>query len=218
MYVAKRQGKDRVISFVDGQKQGGPDKTSYSPGQSRLAALAQLADQHGAGEPQSQEVAALVQELAAALGLPPQEAAAAVEAAGICDAGMAGLPASLLESPDPLTPLEWELVHTHPVTGAQLARGLGASDAIAQAVTHHHEHWDGSGYPAGLVGEEIPRAARLIHAVVAYTAMVRERRYRASLTPEQALSELASRSGSQFDPAVVKALLRVTTTSETVSS
>jgi HD-GYP domain-containing protein (c-di-GMP phosphodiesterase class II) len=198
-----------VMSFAAGQRAGGTGGSSYSSGQPQLTALVEMADSRAPGGPQSQAVAALVEALAGELGMSRHEIAEAVEAAALCDLGMVSVPESILSRPAALTALEWELVREHPVSSAQIARRLGAGERIAQALTHHHEHFGGGGYPAGLSGEQIPRSSRLLHTAAAYVAMQRERPYRAPLAAGEALAEIQAASGPQFDPEIVAALERV---------
>ena len=97
----------------------------------------------------------------------------------------------------------------HPRTGERLVRGFGASERIAQAVAHHHERFDGSGYPAGLAGQDIPLGARIVFAAVAYEAMTTERPYRGRLSRDEAVADLRRSAGTQLDPQVVDALIGV---------
>jgi HD-GYP domain-containing protein (c-di-GMP phosphodiesterase class II) len=98
-------------------------------------------------------------------------------------------------------------VKRHPEFGHSLLDGLGI-EPVEEGVLHHHEHWDGSGYPDGLVGEEIPLGARIILVADAFEAITADRPYRAAQSAEAALAELRDKAGTQFDPAVVEALER----------
>jgi putative two-component system response regulator len=131
---------------------------------------------------------------------------AAIEGALLHDVGKLFVEESILEKPGPLTPDERRQVDRHPVDGERLVRGFVDPD-VADVERAHHERWDGKGYPYGLIGEEIPLAARLVAVADAFQAMLEERPYRESLTAEAALDELHACSGSQFDPACVAALV-----------
>jgi HD-GYP domain-containing protein (c-di-GMP phosphodiesterase class II) len=98
------------------------------------------------------------------------------------------------------------VVQTHPLVGAELLRAWGM-DVAAEFVAQHHEHVDGSGYPRGLAGDDIALEARIIHVADAYVAMTLDRPSRRALSPEEAQEELRRHSGTQFDAAVVEALL-----------
>ena len=107
-----------------------------------------------------------------------------------------------------LTDEEWALMKQHPVISAEIIEALLDDDYVA-GVRHHHERCDGGGYPDGLAGEEIPLIARLLCLVDSYDAMSSRRVYRPALTDEECLAELRECSGTQFDPGMVEAFLRV---------
>ena len=100
---------------------------------------------------------------------------------------------------------EYSIVKRHPEFGHSLLEGLGI-DPVDEWVLHHHEHWDGSGYPNGLAGEDIPLGARIILVADAFEAITADRPYRPAQTQETALAELRACAGTQFDPAVIEAL------------
>jgi putative nucleotidyltransferase with HDIG domain len=126
------------------------------------------------------------------------------------DVGKIAIPKSLINKPGPLDDGEWAVMRTHTVEGQRiLDRVGGVMREVGRVVRASHEHWDGSGYPDGLAGEEIPLAARVVIACDAYHAMTTSRSYRAALSPRVAVGELRRCSGTQFDPAVVDALLAV---------
>ena len=116
-----------------------------------------------------------------------------------------GLPDAILKAPRRLTEEEYAIVKRHPEFGHSLLDGLGI-EPVEDWVLHHHEHWDGSGYPEGLAGEEIPLGARVILVADAFEAITADRPYRPAQSEEAALAELRDNAGSQFDPAVVQAL------------
>ncbi len=123
------------------------------------------------------------------------------------DAGKVGVPERILSKPGPLTAAEWRVMRTHPVIGYQMLENIPFMTTAAEIVRCHHEMFDGSGYPEGLRGEEIPLPARAFSVVDAFDAMTTDRPYRRAMPAEQAAAELARMAGSQFDPAVVEVFL-----------
>ncbi len=115
----------------------------------------------------------------------------------------------IISHPGPLTEKQRKIISSHPIRGAELLASISTLDrAIIKAVRHHHEHFDGSGYPDGLAGESIPLSARIIMVADTVDAMLSARPYRPALSPASVESELRRLSGRQFDPVVVEALLR----------
>ena len=127
-------------------------------------------------------------------------------AARLHDIGKLGVPDAILKKPGALDADEFRIVKTHTVVGAELLSSWGLPGP-ATIVLQHHERIDGSGYPAGLSGDEIRIESRIVHAADAYIAMIRDRPYRKAMSQEDAFDELARHSGSQFDSAVVSALI-----------
>ncbi len=123
------------------------------------------------------------------------------------DIGKIGIPDSILQKPGTLDAAEWKLMRQHPVVGAKIVGGTESLAHLASMVRAEHERWDGGGYPDGLEGEQIPLASRIIFACDAYHAMTSDRPYRRAMPVDQALRELEHNAGSQFDPAVVTALV-----------
>jgi diguanylate cyclase (GGDEF)-like protein len=123
------------------------------------------------------------------------------------DVGKIGIPDHVLHSSDPLSREEWAVMRQHPVIGERILEPLPGLSAVAKAVRHEHERWDGTGYPDGLAREDIPLAARVVLACDAYHALVSDRPYRCAMPREEALRELRCCAGTQFDPAVVEALV-----------
>ena len=120
------------------------------------------------------------------------------------DCGKVGIPESVLNKPGPLTAAEWRVMRTHPLIGYQLVADIPFLRTAAMVVRCHHEMFDGTGYPAGLRGEEIPLAARVFSVVDAFDAMTADRPYRAALPLDAAVEELQKMAGTQFDPEVVR--------------
>ena len=125
------------------------------------------------------------------------------------DSGKVGVPESILGKPGPLTAAEWRVMRTHPLIGYQMLAGIPFLANAAEIVRSHHEMWDGSGYPEALKGEEIALPARVFSVVDAFDAMTTDRPYRAALSHDYASEEICRMAGSQFDPDVAKAFVRL---------
>jgi putative nucleotidyltransferase with HDIG domain len=123
------------------------------------------------------------------------------------DVGKLRVDEKILSKPGPLTRAERRKIEQHPVEGEQIISG-SVDPGVAQVVRDHHERWDGSGYPTGLAGAQIPLAARVVAVADAYLAMCEERPYRKRIDKDAAMRELSKCAGSQFDPACVQALMR----------
>jgi response regulator RpfG family c-di-GMP phosphodiesterase len=123
------------------------------------------------------------------------------------DLGKVGVPTDLLLRPGALEPAERRIVEEHPVIGARLLAPLDVPGEVSLALRHHHEWWDGSGYPDGIAGDRIPLAARIIGVADAFDAMTCDRPYRRALSRDVVVSELRRFAGSQFDPDVAKEFL-----------
>src|SRR3989441_7671054 len=108
-----------------------------------------------------------------------------------------------------LSPEEWEAMRRHPILGYEILAPVPIPEVVKLAVRHCHERWDGTGYPDGLAGSEIPIAARVILVADAYEAMVTDRPYRQARSPLRAIEELQRGAGTQFDPEVVGTFLRI---------
>ncbi|MDX6657700.1 MAG: hypothetical protein QOH62_2493 [Solirubrobacteraceae bacterium] len=124
------------------------------------------------------------------------------------DVGKIGVPERILGKPGPLTEDEWVVMRSHPDTGARVVEPLGLPQTVVDIVRHHHERWDGLGYPDGLAGEDIPLAARIFAVCDALDAMTSERPYREPLPHSIAYARVRREGGGQFDPAVIAALER----------
>jgi response regulator RpfG family c-di-GMP phosphodiesterase len=123
------------------------------------------------------------------------------------DLGMIGVRDDIINKPGPLSEEEWEIMRRHPDIGADMIRWHPALAAVAPLVRHHHERWDGSGYPAGLKGEVVPMGARIVAVAESFDFITNKWRYRANpLTAVDAIRDISEHSGSWYDPAVVDAL------------
>jgi HD-GYP domain-containing protein (c-di-GMP phosphodiesterase class II) len=134
------------------------------------------------------------------------QTAAFARAAIFHDAGKLEIPARVLDRRGPLPRTAWHVVRSHPVRGERLVSEVPELADVAPIVRHHHERWDGAGYPDGLAGEDIPLGARVVFACDAFVAMTEFRCYRPTLDTEQALDEVRAGAGTQFDPIVAAAL------------
>jgi len=128
-------------------------------------------------------------------------------AALLHDIGKIGVEDSILHKPGPLTAREWEVMKSHSEVGAHIVKGLTGLENIASIILSHHERVDGTGYPHGLKGDQIPIGAKIIAVVDSYSAMTEGRVYKAPRTHEEAISELENNSGKMYDPEVVKAFI-----------
>ena len=122
------------------------------------------------------------------------------------DIGKIGVPEQILGKPGPLDEEEWMVMRRHPQTGARVIRPLDLPPTVLDIVLHHHERWDGGGYPDRLAGEEIPLCARIFSVCDAYDAMTADRPYRAALSPRVAFERIVLEAGQQFDPEIVGVL------------
>ncbi len=121
------------------------------------------------------------------------------------DVGMLVVPEAVINKPGPLTPEEWRQVRDHPAAGARLVDTAAYLRPAHDVILHHHERWDGSGYPAGLAGSQISRAGSIVAVADAFAVMQSDRAYRGALSEAEALAEIASGAGSRFDQEVVQA-------------
>jgi HD-GYP domain-containing protein (c-di-GMP phosphodiesterase class II) len=158
----------------------------------------------------SEGVVALATEVADELGLDGLQRRRTEYAARLHDVGKIAVPKEIVNKPGPLDPNEWTLMHRHTVEGERmLARVGGALREVGSIVRATHERWDGAGYPDGLAGADIPIEARVVACCDAYDAMTTDRSYRAALPVDVALLEVRRGAGTQFDPSVAAALVRV---------
>jgi HD-GYP domain-containing protein (c-di-GMP phosphodiesterase class II) len=146
------------------------------------------------------------------MGLSEREMQTLLVSALLHDVGKVVVPDAILKKPGPLTPEEREVIKLHPVAGSRILQHYEAPPLATIAVRHHHERYDGDGYPDGLRGEEIPLAARIVLVADAFDALTRGRSYRRSVPPEETLEEIERNAGTQFDPEVVGALAAVSET------
>jgi HD-GYP domain-containing protein (c-di-GMP phosphodiesterase class II) len=130
------------------------------------------------------------------------------------DIGKIGVPTDVLMRPSALTVKERRLIEQHPEIGERLVEPLGIDTEISGVIRHHHEWWDGRGYPDGLYGEQIPLVARIVAMADVYDGMSSSRPYRPALSPEEVRGEFKRGAGAQFDPVLVKEFLLVLDSSD----
>ena len=169
-----------------------------------LSAAVDARDSHTAGH--SRRVQTLAMLLGRELGLSDAELDVLSHAARFHDVGKLAVPEAILLKPDTLGDLDWVVVRRHPEEGARLIEHLGFLEDALPAIRHHHERYDGTGYPDRLTGEDIPLGARIIHLADALDAMLTPRPYRPALEPLAALEQIRSGAGAQFCPRCVEAL------------
>ena len=183
---------------------------SHSARSSILDALLQTL---GAKSHETQEHVARMQRtsqmIAEALDIDPSEAENLKLLISLHDIGKTNVPEAILKKSDALTDNEWEILKTHPEVGYRIASRTTEFAHVAEEILHHHERWDGSGYPDGLEGEEIPLLARITTVVDAYDAMISERPYSESLSHEEAVEEIRKGAGTHFDPDIVEVFLDI---------
>lgn len=143
------------------------------------------------------------------LELGPRQRSDAEYGAVFHDIGKIAVPDSILHNTDDLTEEEWKVIRQHTVIGEQIIQPIGFLRGVSKIVRHSHEHWDGSGYPDALVGEQIPIESRIVFACDAFDAMTNARSYQDAMSRERAIERMQELSGVHFDPTVVDALLEV---------
>jgi putative nucleotidyltransferase with HDIG domain len=155
----------------------------------------------------SEAVIAMSAAVARNLGLRETEVERIRAAALLHDIGKVAIPDEILNKRGPLSEEEWTLMREHPVIGERILSVLPGMSGVARIVRHEHERWDGSGYPDGLAGEEIPLGSRIIIVADTYHAITSDRPYREARSHSEAIEELTRCAGTQFDPTVTAALV-----------
>jgi putative two-component system response regulator len=210
LYLAKEHGKGRVRAYRPDLLElaelrrlaEGPDRAA------RLRAAASLAHAVDARDAYTGSHSYMVGELAARvasrMGLDGEQIELARLAGSLHDLGKLAIPEEILRKPGPLNEAERLVLERHPQIGFRMLDSLGV-EPVASWVLHHHERWDGDGYPDRLGGERIPLGSRILLVADAYDAMTTDRIYRSRLSHDRAMAELERCSGTQFDPDVVAA-------------
>ncbi len=211
MYWAKAGGGDRVGYW--GELVRPPDGPTWrrkgTAGDPVAALVAALERKTGVVPGQTSRSAWYARRVAKEMGVAPAEQELLHTAALLHDIGKLAIPDEVLLKAGPLTAEEKELARQHPLVGRDILGRMPSLAALAPMVAHHHEHYDGSGYPDGLQGEEIPMGSRIILVSDAFDAMTSHRAYRSVLSLQMAMQELERCGGHQFDPQVVAAFVRI---------
>ncbi len=208
LYRAKQAGRNRTYLSSDLAKPDIPNISTELEAKPRalsiiyaLAATVDAKDHYTYGH--SRKVSEYAVAMAEILGLPEDKVATLRAASLLHDIGKVGIPDSILSKEGPLTDKEWEPVKAHPQLGVEILRHIIDLINCLPAILHHHEHYDGKGYPSGLKGNNIPVEGRILAIADAYDAMTSPRPYREQLPPQEALNELKRCAGTQFDPEMV---------------
>jgi len=212
LYWAKEHGKNRVrvyrpevVELAELKKlASGADRAARFRAAASLAKAVDARDVYTGSH--SERVSDLAVRVAERMGLDQELVELTRLAASLHDLGKLAIPEEILRKPGPLTDPERLVLERHPQIGYRMLESLGVNP-VAEWVLHHHERWDGTGYPDALQAEEIPLGARIIFVADAFDAMTNDRVYRRKLTIEAALAELESCAGTQFDPEAVAALV-----------
>jgi diguanylate cyclase (GGDEF)-like protein len=131
-----------------------------------------------------------------------------LQAAALLDLGELAIPRTVLGKPGRLSDVEYDLVKTHAEMGASILKMMAGCEPVADAVQRHHERFDGTGYPEGLAGQQIPLAARVLAIIDSYVAMTNDRPHRRALSADEALQEIERNAGSLYDPTLVKIFVK----------
>jgi len=167
-------------------------------------ALAASVDERGSRDQRHAEsVARLAAVIAAEMRMEDEEIHQIRVAGLLHDIGLVTVPQEIINKRDQLSAEEWRRIKEHPEVGETILKHIASLEGFLPVVRHHHEHFDGAGYPDGLTKEQIPLGARILAVADAFQAMISERPYRRALTTDEALNELQMSSGTQFDPVVV---------------
>src|SRR5207302_10254717 len=212
LYWAKEHGKNRVrlyrpdvVELAELKRlASGPDLAARYRAAASLAKAVDARDTYTGSH--SERVSELAARVASCIGLDAEQVELTRLAGSLHDLGKLAIPEEILRKPGELTDSERLVLERHPMIGFRMLDSLGV-DPVADVVLHHHERWDGAGYPDGLRGDAIPLGARIIFVADAYDAMTSDRVYRAKRSAEAALAELERCSGTQFDPEIVAAFV-----------
>ncbi|SHM89328.1 PAS domain S-box-containing protein/diguanylate cyclase (GGDEF) domain-containing protein [Caldanaerovirga acetigignens] len=212
-YAVKKKSNENLRKLIQ-EAEEMMYKNKMAEGRSfRHAVIKALLSTLSAKSMETEEHALRIKDLCLAIGVKLGLSAAELDElslfAMLHDIGKVGIPEHILLKPGPLSQEEWEVMKRHPEIGFRIAQNTSDLVSIAKYILHHHERWDGKGYPMGLKGKEIPLLCRILAVADAYDAMTSERPYRSPMTKDTALLEIRNNSGSQFDPKVVELFLEI---------
>ena len=212
MADADYEDADEVVALARGRTSAGEDEGGEFAGEAggMVAALLEAAAiRDPALEVHLKSVSEMSGRVAEALGLEGRELRSATTGALLHDIGKIGVPDAVYRKPGSLTDAEFDQIKRHTLMGAGVLAQLPELSDVVPVVRHHHERFDGGGYPDGLSGDEIPLGARIVFVCDAYDSMIQDRPYRRGRSPAGAIHEIEQHAGSQFDPRVVGAFLEV---------
>jgi len=212
LYYAKRTGGNRV--YLSSKIPSVPlDDGAIYGKRNGLSAIYALVSAVEARDPyiygHSRKVSTYAGALAEAIGLSPDEVSKVSTAALLHDIGKIGIPDNVLNKKKKLNGENWEVIKTHPRLGASIIGNIPHLVPCVSSILHHHERWDGGGYPEGLKGEEIPIGARILAVADSFEAMTSARPYRPALSREEIVKELRQGAGIQFDPYLVEVFIGI---------
>ena len=205
---------ERAILLAESRRQAEEIKRAYAELESTydrtLTSLMSALDARDREtEGHSVRVSRLACTLAKKLGLSEAQLKSLERGALLHDIGKIGISDTILHKPEKLTDDEWKIMRVHPDIGARIVEGIPFLNDAVPLIRHHHERWDGSGYPAGLRGKEIPTQARIFAVADVFDALTSRRRYREKSTPDEALQFMKENAGVLFDPDIIDTLTRI---------
>jgi diguanylate cyclase (GGDEF)-like protein len=207
MYRAKLAGGGQFASLTTSQEEVA--KKTAAPFDVIMRLLMAVDSKDNYTLKHSQEVTRRACTLAREIQLSKEEISALEVAGKLHDIGKIGIPTSILKKPGPFTPEEWKIVQEHPYLGFIILQQLPQTETVFQALLHHHERYDGKGYPSGLEGDKIPFLSRILALADAFSAMTTGRPHRKALTVEEALGEMRRNMGKQFDPKLAQKFVKL---------
>jgi two-component system, cell cycle response regulator len=197
---------EEALHLADRRMYAAKESRPSSAGlQTRSVLLKVLSEREPELHEHSTDVMDLARGVARRLGLPPDDREIVARAAELHDIGKMAIPDAILSKPGPLDDREWRFMRRHTIIGEDILNAAPALQPVAALVRASHERWDGTGYPDGTAGEQIPEGARIVAVCDAFSAMVQERPYQPGLTVSEAVAEIERCAGEHFDPRVVEA-------------